>query len=287
VIGKVWPGVPDSSAQVSLECSAHRRDRGPAKRLDSTGRAPVDVPEPATSPVSALGPEPAAAEFSDPLDLDKVAAEYNDRRDRVKTAVAFSDPLDRVKMVAEFDLIDPEDPAAPDKTAAEYAPIAPGGPDKMAAVFDPIAPDDLADPVKTAAVFDLIAPDDLTVDPDVPMVDPDVPMVDLVIAGTILPIDRSLAAKIAPGATVPARDPAAIGGRRGTAAKIVPGARVVMAIGDGMTTVIKIIGTMIGTISGMTITSTTTTTTGITAVGATTGRTTGMCPLLLALALGV
>jgi hypothetical protein len=164
-------------------------------------------------------------------------------------AAGFSVRPGRVKMAAEFDLIDPDDQADP------------------------------ADPVKTAAVFDLTDPDVLTFDLDVPMVD-------LVIAGMILPIDRSLAAEIVPGAIVPARDLAAIGGRHGTAAKIVRGAQITITIGDGTTTVITIIGTTTGTIIGTTITSTTTTTTGTTAVGAVTGLTTGTCPLLLALALG-
>jgi hypothetical protein len=185
VIGRILPGGPDSSAQVSLECSAHQHDRGRGKRLVSTGRARVGVLEPATSLVSAPGPAQGAAESNGRLVRVRMVAEYNGQRARARTVAA-----------------------------SNSGPTAIGGPivDRMATV-DPIV--------------DLMATVDPMVGPtDSPIEDPIVDQ--MAIAGTILPTDRSLAAKIVLGATE--RDRAATGGRSGMNLATVDDAQIAILI---------------------------------------------------------
>jgi hypothetical protein len=251
VIGQTSPRAQDN-VQVLLECSDRRHDHHfRDRRAARIGRGPADVLVQATSPASAPAQALAAVEFNYPLAQAKVVAEFNV-------------PLGQVKVAAASDLTDPAaptDPEDPAKTVAAFGPVDPTA-DRIVLVAL----------VKMAVAF---GPVDLTVAPIAPA-----------IAGPTSPIGQSSGAAIVLGDPVTGLVPAAIGGHRGMAAKIVRGARMAMAIGDGTTMIMAIIGTTIGTIIGTNIMSITITTTGTTAVGATTGRTTGMCQPLLALPRG-
>jgi hypothetical protein len=215
VIGRTWPHAQDS-VPVLRECSDLPLDHHfQVRRVTRIDRGLAIVRDPATLPALALGLAPAAGEFSDRADRAKVVAEFNDPPVQAKVAAAFNDQLVRVKVAAAFSC--------------------------------------QRDPVKTAAGFDPIDQDVPTVDRIVRS-DPTAAPIDLEIAGPTSPIAQSSAAMIVLGDPVTALVPAAMGGRRGTAAKTVRGARMAMAIGDGMTTIITIIGITTGTISGMTTT---------------------------------
>jgi hypothetical protein len=182
VIDRTLPGGPDSSAQVSLECSAHPRDRCPGKRLVSTGRGPAVGQEPATLPASAIGPALAAVESSDPLVPAKEAAEFNDRLAPDKMVAVFNGPHVPVKAVAEFN-----DRRVQARMAAGFngqrarARMAAGFSDRRARARMAVAS-------KSVPIVDRMA----TVDPMVgPTGSPIVPIADqIAIAGTILQIDR-------------------------------------------------------------------------------------------------